>query len=195
MKSRKTRLINNTNTRRNRGTMKTIVVYKSISGFTQKYAEWIAEELEADLFRIEKIDIDLLLKYDIIIYGGSLHAVGISGVKIIKNNLNKLRDKNIIIFTTGASLPKESIVSEVKDSNFSVEEQKQIQFYYFRGGFDFNKLNLINKILMTLLKWKIKLKRDKAPDEKGMLAAYSKPMDFTKKENIKGLLEFVRSLR
>ena len=175
--------------------MKTVVVYKSISGFTKKYAEWIAEELEADLLRIEKIDIDILLKYEIIIYGGSLHAVGISGVNIIKNNLNKLRDKNIIIFTTGASLAKESIVSEVKDSNFSAEEQKQIQFYYFRGGFDFNKLNLINKILMTLLKWKIKLKRHKTPDEKGMLAAYSKPMDFTKKENIKELLEYVLSLR
>ena len=175
--------------------MKTVVVYKSISGFTKKYAEWIAEKLEADLFRIEKINIDILLKYDIIIYGGSLHAVGISGVNIIKGNLNKLRDKNIIIFTTGASLAKESIISEVRDSNFSVEEKKQIQFYYFRGGFDFNKLNLINKILMTLLKWKIQLKRHKTPDEKGMLAAYSKPMDFTKKENIKELLEYVLSLR
>ena len=69
--------------------MKTVVVYKSISGFTKKYAEWIAEELEADLFRKEKINIAILLKYDIIIYGGSLHAVGISGVSIIKNNLNK----------------------------------------------------------------------------------------------------------
>ncbi len=175
--------------------MKIVVVYKSISGFTKKYAEWIAEELEADLFRVEKIDIDLLLKYDLIIYGGSLHAVGISGVNIIKNNLNKLRDKNVIIFTTGASLTKESTVSEVRDSNFSVEEQKQIQFYYFRGGFNFEKLDLTNKILMTLMKWKIKLKRDKTPDEKGMLAAYSKPMDFTKKENVKGLLEYVRSLR
>lgn len=175
--------------------MKTVVVCKSISGFTKKYAEWIAEELRADLLRLKKIDIDILLKYDIIIYGGSLHAVGISGVHIIKNNLNKLRDKNIIIFTTGASPSKESTISEVKDSNFSVEEQKKIQFYYFRGGFDFNKLNLINKILMTLLKWKIKLKRHKTPDEKGMLAAYSKQMDFTKKENIKELLEYVRSLR
>ena len=175
--------------------MKTVVIYKSISGFTKKYAEWIAEELEADLLRLEKNDIYILLKYDIIIYGGSLHAVGISGVNIIKNNLTKLRDKNIIIFTTGASLPKESIVSEVKDSNFSVGEQKQIQFYYFRGGFDFNKLNFTNKILMTLLKWKIKLKRHKTPDEKGMLAAYSKPMDFTKKEKIKELLEYVRLLR
>lgn len=175
--------------------MKTVVVYKSISGFTKKYAEWIAEELEADLLGVEKIDIDILLKYDIIIYGGSLHAVGISGINIIKNNLNKLKDKNIIIFTTGASPSKESTVSEVKDSNFSVEEQKQIRFYYFRGGFDFNKLNFTNKILMTLMKWKIKLKRHKTPDEKGMLAAFSKPMDFTKKKNIKELLEYAHSLR
>jgi len=175
--------------------MKTVVVYKSLSGFTKKYAEWIAEDLSADLSEAKKIDIDKLQKYDTIIYGGSLHAAGISGVKIIKNNLNELRDKNIIIFTTGASPPKESTISEIRDNNFSVEEQKQIRFYYFRGGFDFNKLNLINKILMTLFKWITQLKRDKTPDEKGMLAAYSKPVDFTKKENIKELLEYVRSLK
>ncbi len=175
--------------------MKTVVVYKSISGFTKKYAEWIAQELRADLSEIKKSDIEILHKYDNIIYGGSLHAAGISGINIIKNNLKKLRDKNIIIFTTGASPPKENTISEVRDNNFSVEEQKQIKFYYFRGGFDFSKLNFINKILMTLFKWKIQLKRDKTSDEKGMLAAYSKPVDFTKKENIKELLEYVRLLK
>jgi menaquinone-dependent protoporphyrinogen IX oxidase len=175
--------------------LKIIVVYKSISGFTKKYAEWIAEALEADLFSIEKINIDSLIKYDMIIYGGSLHAVGISGVSIIKDNLNKLRSKKIIIFATGASPLRESTTSEVKNNNFSAEEQKQIQFYYFRGGFDFKKLNFINKVLMILMKWKITLKGDKTSDEEGMLAAYSKPMDFTKKENVKELLEYVRSLR
>lgn len=172
--------------------MKIVVVYKSISGFTKKYAEWIAQELRADILVVKRLDIDKLLKYNTIIYGGSLHAAGISGVNIIKNNLNKLRNKNIIIFTTGASPPKTNTISEVRDINFSVEEQKQIQFYYFRGGFDFNKLNFINKILMTLFKWKTQLKRDKTSDDKGMLAVYSKPMDFTKKENIKELLEYVR---
>ncbi|MBA7521628.1 hypothetical protein ES705_13739 [subsurface metagenome] len=186
--------MDNANIRRDRGTMKTLVFYKSISGFTKKYAEWISEELKADLFRMEKIDMDILLEYDMIIYGGSLHAVGISGINMIKNNLNKLRSKKIIVFATGASPSRESILSEVRDNNFSVEEQKKIQFYYFRGGFDFNKLNVINKILMTLMKWKIILKRHKTPDEKGMLAAYVKPMDFTRKENIKELLEYIRSL-
>ena len=165
-----------------------------MSGFTKKYAEWIVQELNADLSGT-KIDLDKLLRYDTIIYGGSLHAGGISGVNIIKNNLNKLKDKNIIIFTTGASPSKESTISEVRGRNFSAEEQKQIQFYYFRGGFDFNKLNFINKVLMTLFKWMTQLKRDRTPDEKGMLAAYSKPMDFTKKENINELLKYVRLLK
>jgi menaquinone-dependent protoporphyrinogen IX oxidase len=175
--------------------MKTVVVYKSISGFTKKYAEWIAQELRADLLELNKINIEILLKYDNIIYGGSLHAVGISGINILKNNLNNLRDKNIIIFTTGASPPRESTISEVRDNNFSIEEQKQIQFYFFRGGFDFTKLNFINKILMTLYKWQIQSKREKTSNEKGMLAAYSKPVDFTKKQNIKELVDYVRSLK
>ena len=81
--------------------------YESLfENYGKKYAEWIAEELKADLLRLEKIDIDILLKYDIIIYGGSLHASGVSGVNIVKNNLNRLRDKNIIIFTTGSIATK-----------------------------------------------------------------------------------------
>ncbi len=173
--------------------MKTVVVYKSMSGFTKKYAEWIAQELSADLSEAKKIDNDKLQKYDTIIYGGSLHAGGISGVNLIKKNLKRLKGKNIIIFTTGASPSKESTVSEIRERNFSVDEQ--IRFYYFRGGFDFNKLDLMNKVLMTLFKWVIQLKRDKTADEKGMLASYSKPVDFTRKENIRELLEYVRSLK
>jgi flavodoxin len=175
--------------------MKSVVIYKSISGFTKKYAEWISEEIKADIYNYRNINLDTMLKYDLIIYGGSLHAIGISGVNIIKKNLDALFDKKIIIFTTGASPSRDSVPIEVRDSNFTTEEQKQIRFYYFRGGFDFDKLDLKNKFLMKLMKWKIELKQNRTPDEKGMLAAYSKPVDFTKKENIKELLEYVRSLK
>ena len=80
------------------------MIYKSISGFTKKYAEWIAEELKADLLEYKNTNIDQLRIYDLIIFGGSLHAVGISGVNIIKKNLHILTDKKIIIFTTGHHL-------------------------------------------------------------------------------------------
>ena len=174
--------------------MKTVVIYKSISGFTKKYAEWIAEELKADLLEYKNTNIDQLRIYDLIIFGGSLHAAGINGVNIIKKNLHILTDKKIIIFTTGASPQREEIFDEIKQNNFTPEEQEKIQFYYFRGGFDYNKLNLPNKILMTLFKWKIQHNRNKSPDEIGMLAAYENPMDFTKKENIDKLLKYANSL-
>ena len=175
--------------------MKTVVVYKSITGFTKKYAEWIAEELGADIFRYEEIGIGKLLEYDTVIYGGSLHAAGITGVSLITKNFGQLGDKNIIIFVTGASPYKEKLFDEIKERNFKEEQQRCIKLFYFRGGFDFNKLNFTNKILMTLFKWKLKSMRNKTPEVKGMLVAYEKPMDFTKKEKIKELITCVNSLK
>lgn len=173
---------------------RTVVIYRSISGFTKKYAEWIAEELEADIFNRTEITGEKLSDYSTIIFGGSLHAVGVNGIKIIKKNLHRLSDKKIIIFAVGATPPTKEALDEIKNKNFTPEEQKKIQFYYLRGGFDYDKLDLKNKILMKLLQIRLTLKRNRTPDEKGMLAAYSKPMDFTKKEKIKKIVDYARNL-
>ncbi len=172
---------------------KTIVIYKTSSGFTKKYAEWIGQSLNCDVMDRRLVDINKILDYDVIIYGGSLHAVGISGIDLIKKNLSKLTDKTIVIYTTGASPARPKVSSEVLNRNFTPEEQKQINFFYLRGGFDYNKLDFVNKILMTFMKWKIKSKKDWNSDEKGMMEAFSNPVDFTARENIKELVDFVRS--
>lgn len=117
-----------------------------------------------------------------------------NGIKIIKKNLHRLSDKRIIIFAVGASPPTKEVLDVIKNKNFSPEEQKKIQFYYLRGGFDYDKLDLKNKILMKLLQIRLKLKRNRTPDDKGMLAAYSKPMDFTKKEKIKKIVDYAHAL-
>ena len=174
--------------------MKCAVVYKSTSGFTKKYAQWIAEELGAELIPVKKASFALLSAYDLIVYGGSLHAVGISGAGIIKRNLHRFAGKTIIIFAVGASPPREGIVEAVLNRNFTEKEHERINFYYFRGGFDYSKLDLLGKILMTLLKWKLKWKRSLTADEKGMLASYHRPVDFTDRTAIACLVRFVRSL-
>ena len=127
--------------------IRTLVIYKSISGFTKKYAEWIAEELKADIHGTKDFDCTLFKNYDLIVFGGSLHAVGINGVKCIKENLEQLCDKKIVVFAVGASPPRENVLDEVRNNNFS-EEQKKIMFFYLRGGFNYGKLNFSNKILM-----------------------------------------------
>jgi menaquinone-dependent protoporphyrinogen IX oxidase len=174
--------------------LRTVVVYRSISGFTKKYAEWIAEELKADLFETREISAEKICGYDLIIFGGSLHAVGISGVKLLKKNISQLVDKKIVVFAVGASPPKEGIVNEIRKNNFSYEEQENLELFYLRGGFKFSKLDFANKIIMALFRVKLIITKNKTPDERGMLAAYSKPIDCTRKENIKGIIEYVKSL-
>lgn len=175
--------------------MRTLVIYKSNTGFVKKYAEWISQELSADMIEVSMVNPSMLSLYDTIIYGGSLHAVGIIGINFLKKNLDKLREKKVIVFATGATPYREETIKEVCDKNFTLEEQEYINFFYLRGGFDFSKLKLLDKFLMTILWIKIKMKKQSelTPDEKGMLASYNKPADFTKKEYIKRLVDCVNS--
>lgn len=175
--------------------MRTVVVYKSKTGFAKKYAEWIAEALSADIFDAAKVTIDMLTAYDTVVYGGSLYAGGINGIKYITQNLDKLKNKKIVAFATGASPSREDVINEVQNKNFTIAEQKCIRFFYLRGGFDFSKLTLINKVLMLLLKWKLQMKNQQklTADERGMLASYNKPVDFTRKENIDEIIAYVNS--
>jgi len=174
--------------------MKAVVVYRSKSGFVKKYAQWIGEELGADVIEGSKVTPEKMGEYDAIVYGGGLYAIGINGVKLITSNLDKLRGKKIAVFASGASPVRPGAIAEICSQNFTKEQLQQIRFFYMRGGFDFNKLTLVDKILITLLKFKIRRKRKEAreTDERGMLAAIDRPADFTRQRNIAELVKYIR---
>lgn len=172
--------------------MKTLVCYTSLSGYTKSYAEWIAEALQADIFPLNSVKTEMASSYDIIIYGGSLHAVGINGIKYVKKQLLNLKDTKVVIFAVGASPAKEGICDEILNGNFTLDEQNKINLFYLRGGFDYTRLNLYNKMLMALLKLKISLKKSRNSDERGMLAAFDKPINFARQENLQDLLQYAR---
>ena len=177
--------------------MKTVVIYESKTGFTKKYAEWISEELSADIFPASKVTADMLSAYDCVIYGGGLYVVGINGVKLITNNVEKLNGKKVVVFATGMSPSREEAVSEVISKNFTFEQQKIIKFFYLRGGFDYRKLNPFDKMLMTLLKasinWKKIRKKELISDEIGILEVFDKPTDYTRRAKIDELVAYVTS--
>lgn len=172
--------------------MKTIVIYKSKTGFTKKYAEWIAQELSAEIFAASRVTPAVLKSYETVIYGGGLYAGGINGIKLITRNLDKLQRQRVVVFATGASPAREETIDEVRNKNFSPGQQKKIHFFYLRGGFDYSKLGLFDKLLMQLLKKKLQKKANPTTDERGMLAAFKKPVDFTGKKHIRELVAFIR---
>jgi len=173
--------------------MKALVVYSSKTGFVEKYAKWIAEELSTEAVRSDDVSLDELKEYDTLIFGGGLYAGGINGVKFLKKALEKFRGKKIAVFATGASPPGAEVVDEVRDGNFTREEQKKIGFFYLRGGFDYDKLGIKDRLLMKLLKKKLESKKELTEDEEGMLSAYDDPVDFTDRDNIRELVDYVRN--
>lgn len=178
--------------------MKTIVVYRSRSGFVRRYAEWIAEELKAELKDGSGVDIGELAGYDAIVYGGGLYESGINGVKLITENMDKLKGKRIAVFASGASPARSEALKDVTGHNFTPEQLQRLKFFYLRGGFDYSKLKPRDKALMTLLKWKMQLKKmlkkPLLPDETGMLAAYGRPVDFVKRKNIEELVTYMKQM-
>lgn len=177
---------------------RTLVVYTSHTGFTARYAGWIAEELGADLMtrrEARRIGSAGLGVYGTIVYGGSLHASGISGVRFVKDRLTEWADKGVVVFLVGASPPKPETIDSVIHRNFSPSEQAGIRFFYLRGGFDFTKLDFPSKLIMTLFRWKLRMAREKTDEVRGMLAAYDTPADYAVRENIADLVEYLRGSR
>lgn len=174
--------------------MKTIIIYKSKSGYTQTYAQWIAEELNCDVKSAEEVSKEQLQQYDVIVYGGGLYAMGINGVSLIKKNYEALKNKKIIVWATGSNPGRHEELKSVWKHNFTDEELNMIKMFYLRGGFDYKLLKTRDKILMSMLKISLKAKKQRTEDEQGLLDAYNIPEYHCDKKNIKELVEYVRGL-
>ncbi|MFH5835931.1 flavodoxin domain-containing protein [Proteiniclasticum sp. C24MP] len=183
--------------------MKAAVVYSSKTGFTRKYAHWIAEDLSLEAYDL-KYDLnevknlkEVLSGIDTLIFGGGLYAIGINGLKKVMDEDQVDGIPNVFVFCTGLSLRSEEVQREIFENNLKDVEKKNVKLYYYRGGFDFRKLSFIDRLLMRLMKLKIDMKKKKRPltsDEKGMLAVFHRQVDFTDRELIRDLVQEVQSL-
>ncbi len=168
-----------------------IVLYRSKSGFTKKYAQWIASATGAKLSDARYIKPADLDGYDTIVFGGGLYVGGINGLSLITKNLERLKGKKLIVFTQGATPVRPDIFEEVKNQNLTAEQLKYIEFFMLRGGFDYSKLTVIDKLLMILMKIKLKSRKKPNADERGLLAAYTHPVDFTNERHIASIVEAI----
>jgi len=171
---------------------KTVVVYKSKYGKTKRYAEWIAEALNAPLFENGNITPLQLNNYDIVVYGGGLYGGEINGVKLVTKNFCKL----LVVFTVGLADPGNTDFKPILENTFTGEQLSKTKVFHLRGGIDYSKLSLVHKGIMAVMKKMIEKKpsAERDGDSAGILETYGKNIDFSDKETIKPLTEYVRTL-
>ena len=64
--------------------MKALIIYKSKTGFTKWYAEFIAKEVDGNLMDFKEVTTEIMSGYDVVVYGGGLYAGMINGYKKAK---------------------------------------------------------------------------------------------------------------
>ena len=177
---------------------KALIIYSSPYGTTKKYAEWIAEQLNGDIFSINDLKQNILNNYDTIIIGGGLYVGKIIGTDIILKNYETLKSKKLIIFTCGlADYSKIEHINAIYNRLKKELSEKiigNIKIFYLRGGINYKKLTIKHKIMMWARK-KFILKNgieNLNEEDKEFIETYGKEIYFMDKNSIKELLEYCK---
>jgi len=171
-----------------------VVLYQSKYGATKKYAEWLAEELSSNIIETKQAGIEQVAKYDTIILGGGIYATGIAGVSFLRKHYEKLKGKRIVVFAVGASPYDEKAMTAIKERNFK-EKLNEIPCFYCRGAWNEKSMSWKDKTLCSILK-KAVAKKDPnnyEPWEAALMQAIGSNFDWTNKENLKPLIEFIQT--
>ncbi len=172
--------------------MKRLIVYKSKTGFTEKFAHWIAEELHCDAVRLEKIRPSQMSRYDVVIFGGGIHAGTINGIGFIKKNLSAMANKKVIVFATGATPALPSEIERFRKTN--IPGEKDIAFFYFQSGMNYARMHRADRLLMGMFKAFLKLKMNKSDVEMGAADAIRNSYDYSNRDVIAPLIRYVNSI-
>ena len=166
---------------------KTLIIYKSETGFTQKYANWLSNELSCDICDLKNFSKDKINNYDILIYGGGIYAGQINGFKNFKNMVPS--DKKLILFMTGATpMDEHDTIQKVFDTNLTKDEQNKIPHFYAASGLNYEKMNFKHKMMMKVF---ILMLKNKQPE---FYEIISKSFDNSDFSYLDGLVECVRSI-
>lgn len=169
--------------------MKTIVIYNSQTGFTKRYAEWIAEKSGADCFELSVAKKKSMDEYDAIIFGGWACAGSISKIGWFKSNINKWEGKKLIAFCVGGSPLDNPDIEPALEKMFTEDEKKRVNVFYCPGGFNYEKMSTTSKLMMKMFIKTLKAKKDKTEDEEFMIKMISSSYDISDVKYIDPILE------
>ena len=167
--------------------MNTIVIYRSKTGFSQRYAQWLAEDLgcQAVPYR-ERGRVDLGA-YRIVILIGGLYAGQMSGLSWLKKQLPRLVGRQVAAVAVGCA-PVENNPGLPESMEKLFGDIEGIQSFYCQGGLDYQRMGAADRAMMAALRAALRRKKD----AQAMLEGISRSFDAAKRENLAEILAWAR---
>lgn len=153
--------------------MSRVIIYKSKTGHTERYAKMLSEELNIPCYSYKEAKVR---DNDEVIFLSYIYASKIMG---LSKALNKYNIKAII--AVGALAYSKDYVNTLKQTN-NIDKP----FFYLRGGIDYNKLNFFFRKFLPIIG------KDIAKDDKELLNLFKNGGDFVTKDSLKDVINHLK---
>lgn len=162
--------------------MKTLIIYTSQTGFTKRYAHWIADKMSGDIIELkeaQKKSADYFKDYDAICYGGWAMAGNLVKGKWFLEKAANWKGKRLAVFCVGGS-PNDNPDVEVFLQNMLTDEQRgYIKAFYCQGGFNYDNMKAPSRIAMKMFVSALKNRKDATEKDKVMAEKMASSYDIS----------------
>jgi len=167
------------------------IIYDSKYGSTEKYARWLQQKLDADLYKMKNVKTENLIGYELLIFAGAIYNDKIAVTDVIKRNIGHLMFKKVVVLANGWY--EDNFVNKewLMDKNFSPEMHGRFPLFLVRGEIDSMKTSLPDKMSLKMQKAQINKRPDRTNDDIVAISMIDGMNKYTAEENLTPLVEFL----
>lgn len=175
-------------------TEKTVVLYRTKYGSTKRYAAWIAKRTNADIYDLAEFDVSRLEEYSVVLFGSPVYFGKIKYIGFIKRHWNILEKKKTVVFYVTGITADDVRHKSIVQKGLPDEIRKRIDYYPLRGVFDYARLNLFDKLVMSWPRIRLTFKRliKKDMEAKELLNRFYSPQDWTDEKSVEPITSFIK---
>lgn len=172
---------------------KILIIYKSSTGFTKKYAVLLAKRLNCTVVDLKHTKSVSLSDFDTIIFGTRAHAESIDGLKKFRKTLHQYGRAGLdILFVTGAaSASEKEAIDRLWKNNLTADELAHLPHFYLPAGLCYEKMSFTDKMMMKGLAAMLKSKKDKTEKDIELEQRILNSFDISSEKYIEPIITYI----
>ena len=172
---------------------KVLILYRSKSGYTKKYALWAAKALNGEARKLDDVHAQQLAGYDTVVYGGGVYAGRINGMKKLKKLLPAFSGKRVFLFAVGLSAMDSEQAQKIRAGQLGAPAFDGTPAFYLRGGLDPAKLHGVDRLFIRMMAKNLAGEANPTPEQREMLWAVQQSGDYCTEEQFRPLIQAAKA--
>lgn len=172
-----------------------LVLYTTRHGATQRYAERIAEPLDALVKDAAYMSGEKAKSYDAIIVGCCVYEGRVRGLEFLQRNAQELAGKRLVVYTCGVNDPQDEQVRAALDAQVSEalgDAVAQAAVFHLRGAIRWRSLGVLEQVKMRTWMKELRAKSVRTPTEELLLSAEGGGIDFSDEADLAPIVHAAR---